>query len=128
QFAYRVRDPGSPSSAARLQAEADNRALLAAHELVVPLIYFRGIAPKQYAAVAPVFVTTVDHDRRLVEFEAALPVTDTTAAGLVSEPDVRRYATHEALVRLHQHRFRHAVLRAYANRCAVCALREAALL
>ena len=127
RFAYRFRDPSSSSAAAHRQAEADNRALLAAHELVVPLVYFRGIASKQYAAVAPVFITAVDHDRRLVEFEAALPVADTTAAGLVSEPDVRGYATREALVRLHRHRFREAVLRAYAKRCAVCVLREAAL-
>lgn len=128
RFAYRFRDPAGESLASHRHAEADNRALLAAHEEVVPVIYFRGIAPKQYAVVAPVFVTAVDHNRRLVEFEVALPVADTTAAGLVSKPDVRRYATREALVRLHQHRFRDAVLRAYANRCAVCALREAALL
>jgi putative restriction endonuclease len=32
------------------------------------------------------------------------------------------------LFRLHQHRFRGAVLRAYRTRCAVCSLREAALL
>ena len=37
---------------------------------------------------------------------------------------MRRYA----LVRLHQHRFRAAVLRAYTTRCAVCRLREATLL
>ncbi|MDX6705101.1 MAG: putative restriction endonuclease [Solirubrobacteraceae bacterium] len=41
---------------------------------------------------------------------------------------MRRYATREAIVRLHQHRFRTAVLRAYATRCAVCRLREATLL
>lgn len=128
RFTYRFRDPGSPSLAARRHADADNRALVAAHELVVPLIYFCGIAAQQYAVVAPVFITAVDRDRRLVELQAALPVADTTSAGLVSEPDARRYATREALVRLHQHRFRDAVLRAYSKRCAVCALREATLL
>jgi putative restriction endonuclease len=30
-------------------------------------------------------------------------------------------------VRLHQQRFRHAVLRAYRQRCAICALREPSL-
>jgi putative restriction endonuclease len=128
RFTYRFRDPSSSSQAAIRQADADNRALLAAHELVVPLIYFRGIAPGQYAVVAPVFVTSFNDERRLVEFEAALPIADTGAEGLLSEPDLRRYATREALVRLHQHRFRAAVLHAYADRCAVCALREAALL
>jgi putative restriction endonuclease len=128
RFTYRFRDPQGSSAAAARAAEADNRALLAAHELAVPLIYFRGIVPGQYAVVAPVFVTAVDRVARLVEMEAGLPVADMTTAGLISDEDVRRYATREALFRLHQHRFRAAVLRAYATRCAVCRLREAALL
>jgi putative restriction endonuclease len=128
RFTYHFRSPRSPSPAARLQAESDNRALLAAHELAVPLIYFRGIAPSQYAVVAPAFVIAVDQTNRVVELQAALPVADTTPAGLVSSEDVRRYATREALVRLHQHRFRAAVLQAYRTRCAVCRLREATLL
>lgn len=57
-----------------------------------------------------------------------MPFADATDAGLVSDPDVRRYATREAVFRLHQHRFRSAVLRAYSTRCAVCRLREARLL
>jgi putative restriction endonuclease len=128
RFTYRFRDAQSESLAAERQAATDNRALLAAHELVVPVIYFRGIAPSQYAVVAPAFVVAVDHSRRLVELEAGLPVADMTPAGLVSDDDVRRYATREALFRLHQHRFRAAVLRAYTTRCAVCQLREASLL
>ena len=63
-----------------------------------------------------------------MRLEAALPTADTTSAGLVSGSDIRAYATREALVRLHQHRFRVTVLHAYRERCAVCALREAALL
>lgn len=94
----------------------------------MPLIYFRGIFPGQYAVIEPVFVMAVDRARRLVEFEAGLPIADTTEAGLVSDRDLRRYATREAIVRLHQHRFRAAVLSAYATRCAICRLREAALL
>lgn len=126
RLTYRFRDPRTDSLAAVRQAEADNRALIAAHELAVPLIHFRGIWTGQYAVVAPVFVMAVDRQRRLVELEAGLPLAD--SAGPVSAPDVRRYATREALVRLHQQRFRAAVLRAYATRCAVCRLREAALL
>ena len=127
-FVYHYRSPRQPSPAARRAAEADNRALRAAHEFAVPLIYFHGIAPGQYTAVAPVFVTTDDPGRRVVRLEAALPVADTTSAGLLSGRDLRAYATREALVRLHQHRFRVTVLHAYRERCAVCALREASLL
>jgi putative restriction endonuclease len=128
RFTYRFRDPASDTLAAGRQAEKDNHALLEAHRLGEPLIYFRGIAAGQYSAVAPVFITAVDESARRVEFEAALPMADTTEAGLVSPAETRRYATREALFRLHQHRFRAAVLRAYRSRCAVCTLREAALL
>ena len=128
RFTYRFRDPQGSSIAAARQAETDNRALVAAHELSVPVVYFRGIAPSQYAIVAPAFVMSVDHSRRLVGLEAGLPLADMTDAGLVSDPDVRRYATREAVFRLHQHRFRAAVLRAYSTRCAVCRLKEATLL
>jgi putative restriction endonuclease len=128
RFTYRFRDPASSSTTALAAAERDNATLLAAFELAVPLIYFRGVFPGQYSAVFPVFVTAADRERRLVAFEAALPIADTTEAGVVSTVDERRYATREALYRLHQHRFRGAVLRAYRTRCAVCSLREAALL
>lgn len=128
RFTYRFRDAQAPTLTATRQAEADNRALLAAHQLSVPVIYFRGIAPGQYAIVAPAFVVAVDGERRLVELEAGLPIADMMPAGLVSDEDIRRYATREALFRLHQHRFRAAVMRAYGTRCAVCQLREASLL
>jgi putative restriction endonuclease len=127
-FVYHYRSPRQPTPAARRAADADNRALRAAHELAVPLIYFHGIAPGQYTAVAPIFITEDDPAQRVVRLEAALPAADTTPAGLVSGRDIRAYATREALVRLHQHRFRVTVLHAYRERCAVCALREAALL
>lgn len=123
-----VTAPPTDSPAARLRAATDNRALVAARDLAVPLIYFRGIAPGQYAAVAPAFVVHVDEDKELAELQAGLPIADTTPAGIVSDDDVRRYATREALFRLHQHRFRTAVIRAYTTRCAVCRLREASLL
>lgn len=126
-FTYRFRDPASPSTAALAAAERDNATLFAAHELAVPLIYFKGIFPGQYSAVFPVFITAIHRDQRLVELQPALPM-DTTEAGVVSSEDARRYATREAVYRLHQHRFRGAVLRAYRTRCAVCSLREAALL
>jgi putative restriction endonuclease len=128
RFTYRFRDPATASPAALAAAEADNHALLAAFEENEPLLYFRGIFPGQYSLVAPAFITRVDPVSRLVDVEAALPVADLTEQGLVSDPDVRRYATREAAYRLHQHRFRAAVLVAYRRRCAVCQLKEVGLL
>ena len=127
-FVYHYRAPRKTTRRSVLAAQIDNEMLRAAADLAVPVIYFHGIAPGQYTAVAPVFVVRDDREERLVELQAALPVADTTTEGLTSDPDVRRYATREAVVRLHQQRFRAVVLQAYAGKCAVCALREAQLL
>jgi putative restriction endonuclease len=133
RFVYHYRTARTSSARALNAAEADNRSLRAAAELAVPLTYFRGLGPAQYAVVAPVFVVRDDPARRVVELEAAIFVGDASQLGTgalvaVDGPDLRRYATREALVRLHQHQFRTIVLRAYAGRCAVCSLREASLL
>lgn len=127
-FSYRFRDAGSDSPRAMAQAQADNQKLLEAHRLVVPLIYFRGIAPGQYTPLAPVFVSSIDVGSRSASLEVGLPVADTTPAGPVSDEITRRYATREAAYRLHQHRFRRAVLQAYRTRCTICSLKEASLL
>jgi putative restriction endonuclease len=128
RFRYHYRRPRSDTPAARLAAAADNRALRAAYDLAVPLIYFSGVAPGQYTPVAPMFIVRDDPAAQVVYGDAALPVADMTEAGLVSAEAVREYATREAVYRLHQRRFRINVLRAYSTRCAVCALREAPLL
>jgi putative restriction endonuclease len=107
--------------------QADNRALRSAYELQTPLVYFRALSPGQYLVVAPMFVTADDPGARMVVLEPGLPIQDMQPGGLVSGPDVREYATHEARYRLHQQRFKLDVMRAYRHRCAICALRERAL-
>jgi putative restriction endonuclease len=104
--------------------QADNRALRAAFEMQVPVVYFRAMAPGQYFGHAPMFVTEDDPSARSVVLQPGLPVMDMGRRGLVSEPEVRAYATRELRVRLHQQRFRIDVLRAYQHRCAICTLRE----
>jgi putative restriction endonuclease len=103
--------------------QPDNRALEVAHELQSPLIYFKGIAPGQYVAIAPVFVRVNDPASRMVLLDKGFAGVDTQPGGPVSTPDMRRYALREVQVRLHQQRFRQGVLRAYRQRCAVCSLR-----
>jgi putative restriction endonuclease len=127
-FVYHYRTAQQDSLAALSAAERDNLALREAARLVVPVIYFHGIAPGQYTPIAPVFVTHDDPMRRVVHLEAALPVRDIGDEGLQSDEELRRYATREVRVRLHQHRFRQLVLGAYGGKCAVCSLREASLL
>jgi putative restriction endonuclease len=103
--------------------QPDNRALEAAHQLQSPLIYFKGMAPGQYVVIAPVFVRVNEPASRLVLLDTGLAGIDTQPGGPVSTPDMRKYALREVRVRLHQQRFRQDVLRAYRQRCAVCALR-----
>ena len=103
--------------------QPDNRALEAAHELQCPLIYLKGLAPSQYVVIAPVFVRVNDPASRVVLLDKGLHGIDTQPGGPVSSPDMRRYALREVRVRLHQQRFRQEVLRAYAQRCTVCALK-----
>jgi putative restriction endonuclease len=107
---------------------SDNRALLAAGDLSVPVIYFRAVVPGQYLVSAPMFVVADDRTQRRVIIEAGLPMQDMSAEGLISGPGVRRYATTDVRRRLHQQRFRWQVLAAYRHRCAVCSLREQSLI
>lgn len=116
-YAYRAGDPD----------QADNRALRAACQMQVPLVYFRAIAPGMYWTSAPMFVVSDAPEAKAVVLQAALPLQDMTPAGLVSTPDVRAYATVDAKRRLHQQKFRVDVLRAYRSQCAICRLREAVL-
>jgi putative restriction endonuclease len=107
--------------------QPDNRALRAAYELRTPLVYFRALAPSQYLVVAPMFVTADDPGTRAVVLEPGLPIQDVQPGGLVSGPEMRAYTTRETRIRLHQQRFKLDVMRAYCNRCAICALRERSL-
>jgi putative restriction endonuclease len=66
------------------------------------------------------FVTRDDPATRMVVLEAGLPVQDMQPGGLVSP-------TREARHRLHQQRFKLDGMRAYRHRCAICTLRERAL-
>ncbi len=127
-FTYHYRDARQDSVSARAAAARDNATLVAAFEQQAPLIWFVGHAKKQYQPLAPVFVSANDPVRRVVELQAGVPVADLIPAGEPASADLRRYATGEARVRLHQTRFRAEVMRAYARRCAICRLHEADLL
>lgn len=101
----------------------DNRALRAAHVSGVPIVYFVGIRPGWFEPIYPCWV--VDRDMRRVLITPSPPGSLST----VAPPDAeRRYATRTVRQRLHQSRFRGAVLPAYGDRCAVCRLRERRLL
>jgi putative restriction endonuclease len=119
-YAYRAGD----------ENQADNRALRAAYELQVPLVYFIGTRPGWYKPLFPCFVRADDPIARRVT------ITPGAMVGPIDEPEPvplkdpleRRYAVRETRVRLHQARFRGRVVPAYDSRCAICSLKELRLL
>ncbi len=110
--------------------QPDNRALRAAYELQVPLVYFIGTRPGWYKPVFPCFVRADDPVARRVT------VTPGRLRGPIDEPEPvpledsieRRCGVHETRVRLHQARFRGRVVPAYGSQCAICTLKELRLL
>jgi putative restriction endonuclease len=106
---------------------ADNRALLEAHRLQVPLVYYVGTRPGWFHAIYPTYVTeNVSEERRVLLTPGRR--TPMGSPRPVEDAVERRYAVVERRVRLHQWRFRGIVLPAYDHRCTICALREERLL
>jgi putative restriction endonuclease len=107
-----------------------NRAARLAGELGRPLIYIVGIDKGLYQALFPVYVTA-DSRQDLafrLEVDADVTIIDPTHADVNQRAPAREYATRAVKVRLHQRRFRQLVVRAYAQRCAICRLRHEPLL
>jgi putative restriction endonuclease len=110
--------------------QPDNRALRAAAELGVPVVYFVATQQGIYRPLYPYFVTQDFHAARRVL------VTPGKLVGAFDEPETlpvedlleRRYVVRETKVRLHQDRFRRAVLIAYRDQCTICRLKEVRLL
>jgi putative restriction endonuclease len=123
RYAYRGTDPEHP----------DNRGLRTAMEMRLPLAYFYGLNPGQYAAAWPVFVVA---DRRnelffdvAVDDEQLWSPVGSESAIAEDRADIRRqYITSLVRRRLHQQAFRARVLEAYRVQCALCRLRHQELL
>lgn len=98
------------------------------------IVRLTSTAPK-YLAEWPVFIES-DHPDNLfvnvsIDARSALLNEDSHAPDLVADAEAlyrRRYATSEAIVRLHQGEFRIRVLTAYKEQCAFCHLRYQQLL
>ena len=105
----------------------ENRALRAAMDAGLPLIWFFGVGPGVYQPIFPVFL--LREERESHQFV----VDPDVAHGLVRadspvEDAVRRYILRETKQRVHQPVFRATIMRAYGTRCAVCALAHTELL
>jgi putative restriction endonuclease len=110
--------------------QADNRALRAAHDLQLPLVYFVGTRPGWYRPNFPFYVIADDPAERQVLVAPGLMVgpMDEPEPVLPEDPIERRYAVREVRVRIHQAQFRGRVVPAYREQCAICRLKEVRLL
>lgn len=113
--------------------DPDNRynvSLRRAGELGRPLLYLVGVGKGIYQPVFPCYVVADRPEALAIELVAGVP-----GSGL-ARPDenpladlpLKEYVTRTVKTRLHQGRFREAVLGAYARRCAMCRLRHPELL
>ncbi len=107
--------------------QADNRALRAAMHQGVPLIWFFGVGTATYQPIFPVYLVREEPESHqfAVDPDVARSLVPT---GSRLEENLKRYVMREVRHRLHQPVFRATVLRAYQNRCAVCALTHSELL
>jgi putative restriction endonuclease len=105
---------------------ADNRWLREAMESETAIIYFLGIAPGLYQAIAPTFIVGWDAQALRAKVAFGLP-----GQGGLAPPETggeRRYALRQVKQRLHQASFRDAVIAAYNGQCALSGLPEPLLL
>ncbi len=108
---------------------ADNRAVRRAREMGRPLIYFYGVGPGLYEAIAPIYV--VGDDPSKLTFKIAVDAAGVGDPRLMhggAEAPLKAYATAAVKRRLHQHRFRELVVAAYGESCTVCRLHHPELL
>jgi putative restriction endonuclease len=123
RYKYRGTDP----------MHRDNVGLRLAMQRHVPLIYFYGLVPGQYAAVWPVYIVgddpgTLTFSVEIGEKQNISAVSNEEIGTYAAETALRSYITVSTQRRLHQQSFRSRVLQAYHPCCAVCRLRHAELL
>lgn len=119
RYRYRGTDPN----------HVDNVGLREAMRRQAPLVYLHGVMPGHYRPMWPVFV--VDDNPSELSFTVAVDdpqVLRTDLPEVVVDEARRRYVTRLARQRLHQVAFRHRVIAAYRESCAVCRLRHPELL
>jgi putative restriction endonuclease len=105
----------------------DNQWLFEAMQAEVPVIYLLGIAPARYTVHFPTFIVDWDPTKLRAGIAFGAPI-NTSEAAAPPETAERKYALRLVRQRLHQARFREAVLSAYGSRCAITGLPEPRLL
>lgn len=105
---------------------AHNRALREAMRQQVPLIWFIGAEPAAYIPITDVYLVAEEPEQH--QFVVSVGDWVDLRPDSPAEAWVKRYLTAQTKQRLHQPMFRAGVIRAYEQRCAVCALNHVELL
>lgn len=125
-FRYHYREPRTASTRAVQQAARDNEAVRVAMRRRLPLVYYFGVVPDRYRPFFPVYVVHDDPDAH--EFHLDLTELGVRPSDdLVADAPARAYRAHLVRSRMHQARFREAVMRAYQHSCAICHLKRGEL-
>lgn len=132
---------GSRATYAFSPAPHENDGLKRCHDKNLPLIYFVQTKKKpdpEYIVFAPVFVTgwndaertfTIELSERQDGLIGSTSPASVRGIGIIQDGVItKEYVWTPVQRRLHQARFRNAVLAAYRTRCAVCVLRIRPLL
>lgn len=107
---------------------SDNRALRAAKDAQLPLIWFFHVGPSTYQAVFPVYLLREEPEQRRFVVVVHDGIRELAPLASPVETELRRYLLRQTRQRLHQPVFRATVLLAYGGACAVCRLRQPQLL
>lgn len=109
------------------EQHAENRALRAALDQQLPLVWFFGVGVATYQPVFPVYL--VAEESEFHQFVIAPgELRQFVRPDSPIEEHLRRYIMAESKRRLHQPVFRATVMRAYGTRCSVCSLAHGQLL
>lgn len=122
-FGYHYRDASASTDRARRAASHDNEAVRRALREQLPIVYWFGVTPGNYLPFFPVQVVRDDPDGRVFGLDLTeFMIRDVDVAA--GETPARAYRGALVRTRMHQARFREAVLRAYQRSCAICRLRR----
>lgn len=108
------------------RGESDNRAVRAAMDFQLPVIWLWGVATGWYQPVFPVYVIDVEPEQD--QFVLAHDAVQALPLSPLEGEILRRYRLQQTRQRVHQPVFRAMVMQAYRTQCAVCSLRHSQLL
>ena len=118
-YSFMKKKPNARKNKLLLEAR-ENQLLLEACENQIPLIYFLRITSGRYLAIIPAHI--IDWDSAARKSTVAFGIPDANEYSAPSNTEWRNYGLQTVQRRLHQAKFREAVITAYSGHCAISGL------